>query len=58
MHGTVNKRKLTVGKIYASLLMLENYRSYKQSITKYGDTRQVMNNNIYNKIKILILIIF
>lgn len=30
--------------------MLENYRSYKQSITKYGDTRQVMNN-IYNKIK-------
>jgi hypothetical protein len=31
-----------VGKIYAGLLMLENYRSYKQSLVKYGDSRPVL----------------
>jgi hypothetical protein len=41
LHGTPKKRKLTVGKIYAGLLVLENYRSYKQSLAKYGEARPV-----------------
>lgn len=41
LHGNISKRRLTVGKIYAGLLMLENYRSYKQSLAKYGDTKPV-----------------
>lgn len=42
LHGTPLKRKLTVGKIYAGLLVLENYRSYKQSLAKYGEARPVI----------------
>ncbi len=41
LHGIPSKRVLTVGKIYAGLLMLENYRSYKQSLAKYGEARTV-----------------
>jgi voltage-dependent calcium channel N type alpha-1B len=41
LHGTPKKRKLTVGKIYAGLLVLENYRSYKQSLARYGEARPV-----------------
>jgi hypothetical protein len=36
LHGTVNKRVMTVGKVYAGLLMVENYRTYKNSLAKYG----------------------
>lgn len=43
LHGTPVKRRLTVGKIYAGLLVLENYRSYKQSLAKYGEARPVRN---------------
>ena len=46
LHGTPSNRCLTVGKIYAGLLMLENYRSYKQSLAKYGDSRPVGFLNI------------
>jgi voltage-dependent calcium channel N type alpha-1B len=41
LHGTPQKRRLTVGKIYAGLLVLENYRSYKQSLARYGEARPV-----------------
>lgn len=41
LHGTPAKRRLTVGKIYAGLLVLENYRSYKQSLAKHGEGRPV-----------------
>lgn len=54
LHGTVCRRRLTVGKIYAGLLMLENYRSYKQSLAKYGDSRPVRNleQKILNEFRI------
>jgi voltage-dependent calcium channel N type alpha-1B len=41
LHGMPNRRVLTCGKIYAGLLMLENFRSYKQSLAKYGEARPV-----------------
>ena len=41
LHGTPAKRRVTVGKIYAGLIILENYRSYKQSLAKYGEARPV-----------------
>ena len=41
LHGTPAKRRLTVGKIYAGLIILENYRSYKQSLVNYGEARPV-----------------
>ena len=50
LHGSINKRRLTVGKIYAGLLMLENYRSYKQSLARYGDTRPVNIKPINSKL--------
>ncbi len=39
MHGRPNCRVMTVGKIYAGLLMVENYRTYKASLAKYGENR-------------------
>jgi hypothetical protein len=41
LHGTPAKRRLTVGKIYAGLIILENYRSYKQTLARYGEARPV-----------------
>ena len=38
LHGKPSRRRMTVGKIYAGLLILENYRSYKQSVMNYGGT--------------------
>lgn len=32
---------MTVGKIYAGLLILENYRAYKMSLKMYGESRPV-----------------
>ena len=32
LHGTETKRVMTVGKIYAALLMVGNYRNYKESM--------------------------
>ena len=41
LHGKNGSRKMTVGKIYAGLLILENYRSYKLSLKLYGESRPV-----------------
>lgn len=49
LHGTPEKRRLTVGKIYAGLLVLENYRSYKQSLAKYGEARP-RQSSFFNRI--------
>ncbi len=35
LHGTPQNPKLTVGKIYAGLLALENFRSYKKCLAQY-----------------------
>jgi len=42
LHGKNGTRKMTVGKIYAGLLMLENYRAYKMSLKLYGENRPVI----------------
>jgi len=47
LHGRPSKRKMTVGKIYAGLLILENYRSYKQTCN--GDTRP-RKSSFFNRI--------
>jgi hypothetical protein len=49
LHGSPTKRVLTVGKIYAGLLVLENYRSYKQSLAKYGEARP-RQSSFFNRI--------
>jgi hypothetical protein len=49
LHGTKEKRKLTVGKIYAGLLILENFRSYKQSLENNDETRP-RQSSFFNKI--------
>lgn len=41
LHGKNGMRKMTVGKIYAGLLILENYRAYKLSLKLYGESRPV-----------------
>ncbi len=42
LHGTPQNPKLTVGKIYAGLLALENFRSYKKCLAEYGKTNAVI----------------
>jgi hypothetical protein len=44
LRGSISKRKLTITKIYAGLLMLENFRAYKQSKLTVGDIKPVINN--------------
>ena len=44
LRGSYTKRKLTIGKIYAGLLILENYRAFKQSKLSIGDIKPVNNN--------------
>ncbi len=34
LHGVPGNRIITVGKIYAALLMIGNYRSYKETLAK------------------------
>lgn len=49
LHGTPAKRKLTVGKIYAGLLILENFRAFKQSLAKNGEGRP-RQSSFFNKL--------
>jgi hypothetical protein len=41
LHGTPQKRRLTVGKIYAGLLAVENFRSYKNYAATCGNGEAV-----------------
>lgn len=50
LHGCNNFRKMTVGKIYAGMMILENYRSYKlqksfyhKNIRKTSFINQIMD---------------
>ena len=49
LHGTPAKRRITVGKIYAGLIVLENFRSYKQSLARYGEARP-RQSSFFNRI--------
>ena len=49
LHGKSNKRKMTVGKVYAGYLILENYRSYKQSTLNNG-TLKLRKSSFFNRI--------
>lgn len=47
LHGKANKRRMTVGKIYAGFLILENYRSYKQACSGNSKPRR---SSFFNRI--------
>ena len=47
LHGRPARRKMTVGKIYAGFLILENYRSYKQTCS--GEARP-RKSSFFNRI--------
>lgn len=40
LHSTNNIRKMTVGKIYAGILILENYRSFKLQKSFYQKSKR------------------
>lgn len=56
LYGSNGKRKLTVGKIYAGMLILENYRSYKQSLEKYGEARPVIEFLVFCFLNFLLIL--
>ena len=41
LHGTPGHPKLTVGKVYAMYLYMDNYRSYKQGHVNSGVSRSI-----------------
>lgn len=49
LHGKPNNRKMTVGKVYAGFLILENYRSFKQSAVNNGNLRP-RKSSFFNRI--------
>lgn len=50
LHGTPNKRVMSVGKVYAGLLMVENYRAYKTSLAKYGGDKGSQKSSFFNRL--------
>ena len=42
---------MSVGKVYAGLLMVENYRTYKISLAKYGGNKdQSQKSSFFNRL--------
>lgn len=50
LHGTPSRRVMSVGKVYAGLLMVENYRTYKSSLAKYGDGKSSNKSSFFNRL--------
>lgn len=40
---------MSVGKVYAGLLMVENYRTYKSSLAKYGEIKP-QKSSFFNRL--------
>ena len=48
LHGTTGHPKLTVGKLYAMALYIDNYRSYKQGHSNdTGVSQKQIENNFF-----------